>query len=262
MISFKILLITLLLAYRARALELIQEITSRGAVPLFVGGSGFYLATLFYPPCDAPLQGADPVTYTEKPTPELWELLNQVDPARAQMVHKHDRYRIIRALRIFYETGKQPSSCEPVFDPPGKCAFYYLVRDQEDLYERINKRTQIMLDEGWFDEVQGLSKEWHEFLLSKKLIGYPEIINYMQAESLGLLGDDAYEQLNAQISQKTRSYAKRQITFWKQLKKRCMQSDPQKEYFLSLEEINLSHSSFESVLTSLKAGLVSPVQSK
>jgi tRNA dimethylallyltransferase len=228
--------------YRNRVLILMKEITSRGAVPLLVGGSGFYVASLFYPPTEVLLQENHQLSYEEKSTSELWELLNNIDPTRAQMIHKHDRYRLMRALQIFYETGRQPSLCEPIFDPPGRCAFYFLTRDQQDLHSRINTRTSDMLEQGWFDEVRGLSKEWHEFLVSKKLIGYKELIEYIHQESLGLLSDDAYEQLGALIAQKTRGYAKRQITFWKHLKKRLASSDPQGEYLFKIEERDLSTS--------------------
>ena len=130
--------------------------------------------------------------------------------------------------------------CEPEFNPPGRCAFYYIVRDRDDLHARINERTKLMLEAGWFDEVHGLREEWHAFLVEKKLIGYPELIKYSKEEALGVLPDDAYEQLVEKIAQKTRGYAKRQITFWKHLKKRLMTCDPTGEYLLKIEELNLT----------------------
>ncbi len=120
------------------------------------------------------------------------------------------------------------------------CAFYYLMRDKDDLHARIYERTKLMLEQDWFDEVKGLREEWHAFLLDKKLIGYAEIIRYLKEESLGLLPDDSYEQLIAKIAQKTRGYAKRQITFYKHLKKRLLQCDPMGEFILKIEELDLT----------------------
>lgn len=226
--------------YRNEVLTVMREITKRGAVPVLVGGSGFYVATLFYPPCEMPQNEKEVSLLQDKTTHELWDMLKDIDPVRAQKLHKNDRYRIERALQLWYQTGTQPSLCEPTFDPLGQCALYFLTRDREELYERINARTEEMLQQGWIDEVRGLPAEWHDFLLEKKLIGYPEIISYIKEEELGVLPDDAPEQLRARIAQKTRGYAKRQVTFWKRLKKRLQLSDPEGTYLLKIDEINLT----------------------
>lgn len=224
--------------YREAVITLIHEITARGAMPVIVGGSGFYLATLFYPPQEQAL-GTEQ-EFSDKSTQELWELLATVDAKRAAQIHRHDRYRIVRALRVWYETGSLPSSLLPEFDPPGTAALYFLNRSKEELHERIATRVEHMLDQGWLDEVAGLSQEWQEYLLKKKLIGYPEIIAYLRERELGVLPDDAYEQLVEKISQKTRGYAKRQVTFWKSLAKRLKKSDPEAKHVKKIEEINLT----------------------
>jgi tRNA dimethylallyltransferase len=226
--------------YRARVLMFMEEICARGAVPVLVGGSGFYSASLFYPP-----EGVSEnvqLNLEEKTHEELWKKLEEVDPVRAAQIHHHDRYRIIRALRIWYGSGILPSECQPLFDPPGRCAFYFLTRDRDELYRRIDGRTDEMFQQGWYEEVKALNEEWHTFLLSKKLIGYKELISYMQAESEGLVSDEAYEELRTLIAQKTRGYAKRQITFFKHLKKRLQASDPHGQFLLKLKEISLSSS--------------------
>jgi len=226
--------------YRKAVLATMHEITKRGAVPVLVGGSGFYVATLFYPPCEMPQDDKEVTSLQDKPTQELWEKLHAIDPARAKKLHKNDRYRIERALRLWYQTGMQPSLCEPIFEPPGHCALYFLTRDREELHERINKRTKVMIEQGWLDEVKNLPEAWHEFLQTKKLIGYPEIITYLKEQELGILPEDAYEQLLDRIRQKTRGYAKRQITFWNRLKKRLQDSDPEGRYLLKIMDVNLT----------------------
>jgi tRNA dimethylallyltransferase len=223
--------------YRDAVVRLIHEITARGALPVIVGGSGFYLATLFYPPQEQ--ARSSELEFSDKSTQELWDLLATVDPKRATQLHKHDRYRIVRALHVWYETGSLPSGLVPEFNPPGTFALYFLNRSKEDLHERINARVCEMFNLGWLDEVAGLSKEWHDYLLKKKLIGYPEIIAYLREQELGV-ADDAYEQLVEKISQRTRGYAKRQVTFWKSLEKRLRKSDPEGKYLKKIEEINLT----------------------
>ncbi len=226
--------------YRKSVIQTMQEISKRGAVPVLVGGSSFYIATLFYPPCDMPTESKQSSTFKESTSEELWQKLHAIDPDRAKVLHKNDRYRIERALRLWYETGVQPSLCKPLFEPPGRGVLYYLNRDREELHERINARTDLMVEQGWLEEVRNLPEEWHEFLLTKKLIGYPEIIKYLHEQELGVLPDDAEEQLLTRIRQKTRGYAKRQVTFWKRLKKRLQESDPEGNYLLKIEEVNLT----------------------
>ncbi len=229
--------------YREAVLTLMKQISSRGAVPVVVGGSGFYIATLFYPPA---LQQIDEQDFSGQSTEELWDLLATIDTARAMHIHKNDRYRIERALQIYYQTGTLPSTVAPAFAPPGSCVIYFLTRAKEDLHERINKRVLAMLHDGWVEEVVGLPEEWHQYLLKKKLIGYPEIIRYLQAQEVGEVSDDAYENLVERIAQKTRGYAKRQLTFWKALKKRLEKSDPDKRWVKAIKEIDLTEQPAES----------------
>ena len=155
------------------------------------------------------------------------------DPERARQIHPHDRYRIVRALALWH-SGSVPSKQVPLFDPPGRCYFYYLVRERAELYDRINKRVRQMFDAGWVDEVQHLDASWRTFLRRKKLIGYPEIIDYLETGTL------TFEQLVDEISRKTRAYAKRQITFWRMLQKKLLAADPEKKVLSTVAELNLT----------------------
>jgi len=242
-------------AYRKKLIECCEEMAARGVTPLLVGGSSFYIASLFFPPHDRISSHEARSEYTNKDTDELYAQLKSIDPQRAQKIHRHDRYRITRALELWHATGLQPSQQKPVFDPIGRAAIIFLQRDKEELSDRISQRTHDMLSHGWIDEVRGLSDQWHEFLVAKKLIGYSEILQYLKGMELGSLDDNAYELLIERISQKTRGYAKRQSTFWKQLKKSLLMSDPAASQVLMIDEPNLTLLSHDLYLDQLTANL-------
>lgn len=217
--------------FRQSVVQLMQDMWARGVVPLIVGGSSFYVQSLFFPP----LAAAEQINVDERSTEQLWSELNMYDPERAEQIHPHDRYRIVRALALWY-SGTVPSKQAPVFDPPGRCFFYYLIRERAELYGRINKRVRLMFDAGWLEEVQHLDPSWRTFLRRKKLIGYPEIIEYLETGTL------TFEQLVDEISTKTRAYAKRQITYWRMLEKKLLAADPGRRVLSAVAELNLTGS--------------------
>lgn len=142
--------------------------------------------------------------------------MHAIDPQRAANIHPHDTYRLTRALTLFHATQQKPSTFEPAtmdvfFD---HLTVIVLDRDRDKLYGIINQRTTQMLTEGWIEEVENLNDQWKEFLVAKKIIGYDTIVHYVQ---------DAVrdkELLEAVIAQKTRNYAKRQLTFFRRLVKK------------------------------------------
>jgi tRNA dimethylallyltransferase len=202
--------------YRTMVLEKVKEVWNRGNLPVIVGGSGFYIKSLFFipegPHCDQKEVEQDSSVSTQ----DLWERLKQRDPERADALYQQDRYRIERALALLSK-GIQASKCAPVYQElDADVLIVFLNRDRSELYERINERTQSMLDAGWLKEVELLlGAEWESFLIRKKLIGYNDIIVYLQGDRT----DQEKEQLINIIQKKTRNYAKRQLTFWRMLEK-------------------------------------------
>lgn len=221
-------------AYRTHASKLIPEIQSRGHVPLFVGGSTLYVSSLFFPPTSRIKSTNFETSLSEE---QLWNYLYQIDPVRAEEIHPRDIYRIKRALAIWEATGTKPSVYEPIFDPIWHpFIFIRLFRDRDDLYERINQRVQAMINQGWIEEVQALlGSPWEPFLLKKKLIGYDDIMRYLALPK----AEQNIQNLSALIAQKTRNYAKRQMTFWRMLEKKI--SEYLKNYpHSSIYSINLT----------------------
>lgn len=206
-------------AYREAALDLIKDIWSRGNIPIFVGGSGFYLKSLLFPP-QAPALKEEKES-TDYESIDLWEKLNAIDPERAASIHSSDLYRIERALAIWHITGTKPSTYKPTYSPPAPFILIHVTRDRKDLYERINKRVDHMMDQGLLDEVISLiDSPWEHFVQEKRFIGYSELIEYLKKRS-------TLEEAVELIKQRTRNYAKRQETFWRMIKRLIVDADRQ-----------------------------------
>lgn len=200
--------------YRELLLGVIEQIWQRGNIPILVGGSGFYLKSLFFPPHGAPIAASD--AYTHIPENKLWQHLMEIDPVRAKAINPQDLYRVKRALDIWYSTGKKPSDHAPVFQPLAPFALYFLKRDRAELYARIDERVLTMIDAGWIAEVQSLrNSDWEPFIHEKKIIGYDDILAYLATDQT----DSDKKMLVEKIQKKTRNYAKRQFTFWRSLQK-------------------------------------------
>lgn len=194
--------------YRKIVLDKLNEIWSRGNLPILVGGSGFYINSLLFP-TSSEVEPADEES-NDTPESELWNILYSVDPERAKKINKQDIYRIKRALAIWKKSGEKPSQYVPDYQPPSNFVLLILTRDREELYKRIDERVIQMLKEGWLEEVQYLKSEWRDFLRQKKLIGYDDILKYFN-------DDFDYQTLICATQKKVRNYAKRQVTFFKML---------------------------------------------
>jgi len=202
--------------YRRMVISTIHEIWQRGNVPILVGGSGFYLKSLLFPPL-ADQASSHSFNLNESYTSDaLWSMLHEIDPIRAARIHKNDTYRIKRALAIWHMTGKKPSEQKPLFNPIAPFLLLHVTREREDLYARINARVNEMMKAGWLKEVEALQgTKWESFLQTKKIIGYDDVLAYLGAERT----QDRLLHTIHVIAQKTRNYAKRQETFWRMLEK-------------------------------------------
>lgn len=206
-------------AFREQVERLCREIWSRGKVPIIVGGSTLYIKSLFYTQEDIPqLTDEGLKIVQETSNKDLWSELLLADPVRAQEIDPADTYRLQRAVSIWRATGKQPSSFKMNFDPIAPFYFIDMIHDRKVLYDRINQRVEEMVKDGWLEEVRSLSgTDWEPFLLRKKMMGYDLLLKYIQDEEEASLGKIA-----AKIQKLTRNYAKRQITFYKKLKKQLV----------------------------------------
>ena len=195
----------------------IKRIISRGRVPMLVGGTGLYLRALFQGL--SPSQGAHPgIRLQLKKMADtfgagiLHDFLTTVDKISAEKIHPNDIFRLIRALEIYISTGISLSQWHKGQKSPldGFPRLKIgLIRDKQKLYERINQRVDLMMEEGLIYEVKTqLKKGYSPRLNSLQTLGYRHIIAY-------LTGELSCKEAVRQLKRDTRHYAKRQITWFK-----------------------------------------------
>ena len=204
--------------YTEMAHKVIADITERGKMPIMCGGTGLYINSV-----------VDDITFGEIDTDyklraeleefaakngneALLEKLSEFDPVSAKKLHPNNLRRIIRAIEFYKVTGRTISSHQEMtkqtdsrYDPIMFCINF----DRAKLYDRINKRVDIMIENGLLDEVKNLmDMGYTKALNSMKAIGYKELADYFNGErSL----DEAVEL----IKQSSRRYAKRQLTWFR-----------------------------------------------
>ena len=174
------------------------------------GGTGLYIrAALFdYKFLDEEVSTTDYSSYTNE---ELYSKLQELDFEASKSIHVNNRKRIIRALDLITSNGVKKSELiasqehKLIYDD---VRFLFLNPDRESLYESINKRVDKMIEEGLVEEVKNLKEKYDLSTTSKQAIGYKEILDYLDGETSL---DEAIEL----IKKRTRNYAKRQVTFFK-----------------------------------------------
>ena len=205
------------LRYRELVIEHVNTIHKHNNQALIVGGSLFYIKSLFFPPVQpmSLLKLSEKSYREDASSQELWDELQKIDPKRAHDIHPHDGYRIKRALDIWHETGQKPSLFIPQFTPfPFNTHIVYLALPREILRKRIHERIYQMFDQGWIEEAEQLiDTPWEAFLQRKGLIGYPEIFAWIRKGKPA----DEKNTLIETIYFETVHYAKRQETFAKSM---------------------------------------------
>lgn len=210
--------------FQSRAKRYIQEIHDRGKIPLIVGGTGFYIQSVLYD-IDFSEESADRTYRTEleklaeeKGSPYLHEILSGIDPDAAAAIHPNNQKRVIRALEFFKETGDKISDHNRIQqqkESPYNFAYFVLNRKRDVLYQRINQRVDLMLQDGLVEEVSRLLKEGcKEDFLSMQGLGYKEIVPVIK-------GECSLEDAADLLKKNTRHFAKRQITWFKREKDVC-----------------------------------------
>ncbi len=208
--------------FQTMAKEAMEEIYAKGKIPILVGGTGFYIQSLLY---DIEFKEEEEVNtslresfqqYVEEFGKEaLHERLKAVDPESAEAIPAGNVKRVIRALE-FYETHHEKISshnaAQAQKESPYNYAFFVLTDDRKILYERIEKRIDIMLEKGLIDEVKSLRAEGlNRSFISMQGLGYKEILAYLEGEIT--LDEAVYI-----LKRDTRHFAKRQITWFKREK--------------------------------------------
>ncbi len=206
--------------YKIKAEEAIEEILKKKKVPIVVGGTGLYANSLIYGieyddiKLDEEYRNKlmDEAS-SEEGLKKLYEDAKKIDEKAIEKISPNDKKRIIRILEIYHATGKNKTEQEKN-SRKNEVKYDYKIFginiERTILYERINKRVDIMVEQGLIEEVKALVKKYPEFPTAMQAIGYKEIVQYLNNE---LTKEEAIEK----IKQETRRYAKRQITWFKRI---------------------------------------------
>lgn len=207
--------------YSKLAINYIDQIISKGKTPVIVGGTGLYVNSIIYNMDFSNTEKNNEIRIecekllSEKGTDALYNKLLKLDPDAENKVHKNNTKRVIRAIeRIKYsgnnlKTFEESKKLRKKYEPVILC----LSRDRDELYERINQRVDIMMEEGLLDEVKSLLNDGlDKSMISMKGIGYKEIIDFLE-------GNLTLEEAVDKIKQSSRRYAKRQLTWFRKYSK-------------------------------------------
>lgn len=200
------------------AKEAAGEIYSHGKIPIVAGGTGFYIQALLYD-IDFTEQGEDrgireelERLSEEKGAEYLHGLLKEIDPEAALEIHANNRKRVIRAIEYYRQTGERISEHnrrERQKTSPYNFLYYVVTTERSELYERIGKRVDLMLEAGLVDEVRQLkAMGCTRDMVSMQGLGYKEILGYLQ-------GEISLEEAVTVLKRDTRHFAKRQLTWFK-----------------------------------------------
>lgn len=201
------------------ATEAVRQIASRGKLPIFCGGTGLYLDRFLRggnsdeAPSDEDLRRELEAFASEHGNDALFSLLCELDSESACAIHKNNVKRVIRAIEICKLSGRKKSELDSenssITDMYDYTVIYPFYNDRGILYERINKRVDMMIDEGLAEETKRLldSGVFERSKTASQAIGYKEIIPYIRGQASL---EDCVEQLKCA----TRRYAKRQLTWF------------------------------------------------
>ena len=203
--------------YVRLAREAIDDIASKGKIPIIVGGTGLYINSLidnvkFDDTCsNTAIRDELYAIAKEKGNNYLWNELLKIDPLTAEKVHENNLSRVVRAIEVFRETGvpisqhkinsrAEESPYEPVM-------IGLTFKDRNKLYEKIEKRVDIMAQQGMVDEAREIYLN-HKASTAHQAIGYKELIPYLENNA-------TLEECLDKIKLETRHYAKRQLTWFR-----------------------------------------------
>ena len=206
--------------YKIDAKKAIKEIIEKGKTPIIVGGTGLYVDSLIYEieypniEFDENYRKELEEQVKKEGLDKLYEKAKQIDPQAIEKISRNDEKRILRILEIYHATGKTKTQQE-IESRKKKVEYDYKVFalnwDREKLYERINKRVDIMIEQGLIEEVKEISKKYNKFPTAMQGLGYKEVVDYLE-------GNCTKEEMIEKIKKETRHYAKRQLTWFRKNK--------------------------------------------
>ena len=196
----------------------ITQLTAQGKLPLVVGGTGLYITSLLNGIGFTP-EKVDPAIRQElqarlqaEGSQALYAELAAVDPGYAAKVHPNNTPRVIRALELYRATGRKMSAereaARPAEKPYRSLCLCLTCRDRAVLYDRIERRVNLMVENGVLAEAKQVYDHRDTYRTAAQAIGYKEFFPYFE-------GTGSLDECTARLKQATRNYAKRQLTWFR-----------------------------------------------
>ena len=206
--------------YKTDAKKAIKEIIDKGKMPIVVGGTGLYLDSLIYEieyqdiKLDEEYRKKLEEEVEEKGLVVLYERAKQIVEKAIGKISPNDKKRILRILEIYHATGKTKTQQE-IESRKKEVEYDYKVYglewDRQKLYDRINKRVDMMIEQGLIEEVKQILDNYDTFPTAMQGLGYKEVVEYLE-------GKLTKEEMIEKIKMETRRYAKRQLTWFRKNK--------------------------------------------
>ena len=229
--------------YKKDATIAIKKIIEKGKTPIIVGGTGLYIDSLIYNisyqdiEFDEEYRKELEKRVNEEGLEKLYELAKSIDPEAIENISPNDKKRILRILEIYNSTKKTKTQQE-IESRKNEVEFDYMLyalnMQREVLYDRINKRVDIMIEQGLIEEVREILTKYKEQPTALQALGYKEIKEYLEGN---LTKQDAIDK----IKQETRRYAKRQLTWFRKNKQTIWldaQRDRQNNLKIIIDNLN------------------------
>ncbi|MGN0371302.1 MAG: tRNA (adenosine(37)-N6)-dimethylallyltransferase MiaA [Enterocloster sp.] len=207
--------------FQTMAKQALEDIYGRGRIPIIAGGTGFYIQALLYDIDFKENEEGSPIrrelealaeSAGERAPALLHDMLKEVDPEAAEQIHANNVKRVIRAIEYFRQTGEKISRHNAEMrlkESPYNFLYYVINTDRALLYERIDRRVDLMMEQGLTDEVRRLKEMGcHRGQTSMQGLGYKEILDYLN-------GSCSLEEAVYVLKRDTRHFAKRQLTWFK-----------------------------------------------
>lgn len=204
--------------FKKDAEHAIEEILSKGKIPIVVGGTGLYIDSLIYGIEYQDMKFDEEYRIklmeqaeTEKGLNQLYNQALEIDKQAMEKISPNDTKRIIRILEIYHSTGKTKTELEIESRKNGVKYNYQVFvvnMDREKLYERINLRVDMMIDAGLIDEVKNICNRYNSFPTAMQGLGYKEVVEYLENKI-------SKEEMIDKIKKESRHYAKRQLTWFR-----------------------------------------------
>lgn len=206
--------------YKQDAKNAIKQIINDNKTPIVVGGTGLYIDSLIYEinynniELDEEYRKKlEKIADTQEGLQNLYDKAKQIDPEAIEKISTNDKKRIIRILEIYHSTGKNKTEQEKNSrqEPEYDYKVFALDWPRDILYERINKRVDIMIEQGLIEEVKQVKNKYNKFPTAMQGLGYKEVVDYLE-------GKYTKEEMIEKIKKETRRYAKRQLTWFRKNK--------------------------------------------